>query len=68
MFTADSATATGVSSPILLGSALNGAVATDLAGNPLWYTNNGIYVVTQPEDGGYFWGYIESQFLDVPTR
>jgi arylsulfate sulfotransferase len=56
--------AAGVSSPILLGSSLNGAVAHDLAGNVVWYTDNGIYTVTRPEDGGYFWGLIESELFD----
>jgi len=54
-----------VSDQILLDSSLNGAVATDLAGNPLWYTNNGIYVLTRPEPGGYFWGTIEDPTVDV---
>lgn len=58
----------GVSSPILLGSSLNGAVAHDLQGNVLWYTNNGIYTVTRPEDGGYFWGTIEDGHADVSAQ
>jgi len=57
--------AAGVSSPILLGSSLSGAVAHDLAGNVIWYSDNNIYVVTRPEDGGYFWGTIESQLFDT---
>jgi len=57
-----------VSNPILLGSSLNGAVATDLQGNVVWYSANGIYTVTRAEDGGYFWGTIESQFLDVSQQ
>ena len=58
----------GVSSPILLGSSLNGAVAHDLQGNVVWYTTNGIYTVTRPEDGGYIWGVIESQQFDVSQQ
>src|ERR1700730_8794967 len=57
-----------VSSQILLGSAIGGAVATDLQGNVLWYTNNGIYVLTRPEDGGYFWGTIENPLTDVSQQ
>ncbi|MBZ5674593.1 MAG: aryl-sulfate sulfotransferase [Acidobacteriia bacterium] len=60
--------ATQISSPILLGSSLNGSVAHDLEGNVVWYTNNGIYTVTRAEDGGYFWGVIESQQLDVSQQ
>ena len=60
--------AAGVSSPILLGSSLSGAVAHDLEGNVVWYSNNGIYTVTRAEDGGYFWGTIESQQLDVSQQ
>jgi hypothetical protein len=58
----------GVSNQILLGSSLNGSVAMDLQGNVLWYTANGIYTVTRAEDGGYFWGTIESQFLDTSQQ
>jgi arylsulfate sulfotransferase len=57
-----------VSSPILLGSSLSGAVAHDLEGHVLWYSNNGIYTVTRAEDGGYFWGVIEDQQLDVSQQ
>jgi hypothetical protein len=57
-----------VSNPILLNSSLNGAVATDLQGNMVWYTNNGIYVLTRPEEGGYFWGTIENQFADLSQQ
>ena len=57
--------AAAISSPILLGSSLAGAVAHDLDGNVIWYTDNGIYTVTRPEDGGYFWGTIESQLFDT---
>jgi hypothetical protein len=57
-----------VSNQILLGSSIGGAVATDLQGNVLWYTDNGIYVVTRPEDGGYFWGYIEDPLADVSQQ
>jgi len=57
-----------VSNQILLGSSLNGAAATDLEGNLLWYSNNGIYVVTRPEEGGYFWGTVESQLADVSQQ
>jgi len=60
--------ATQVSSPILLGSSLSGSVAHDLEGNVVWYTNNGIYTVTRAEDGGYFWGVIEDQHLDVSQQ
>jgi len=55
----------GLSNQILLGSSLNGAAATDLQGNTVWYTTNGIYVLTRPEEGGYFWGYIEDQGADA---
>lgn len=57
-----------VSNQILLGSSLNGAVATDLEGKVIWYTTNGIYTVTRAEEGGYFWGTIESQFLDISQQ
>lgn len=57
-----------VSNQILLGSSLNGSVATDLEGNVVWYTNNGIYTVTRAEEGGYFWGTIESHFLDISQQ
>jgi arylsulfate sulfotransferase len=57
-----------VSNQILLGSSLNGAVATDLQGNTVWYTTNGIYVVTRPEEGGYFWGTIGNPRFDVSEQ
>ncbi len=57
-----------VSNQVLLGSSLNGAAATDLQGNLIWYSNNGIYVVTRPENGGFFWGTIESQLADVSQQ
>jgi len=60
--------ATGVSSPILMGSSLSGAVAHDLKGNVIWYTTNGIYTVTRAEDGGYIWGLIESEEFDVSQQ
>jgi len=60
--------AAAVSSPILLGSSLAGAVAHDLEGHVVWYSNNGIYVVTRAEDGGYFWGTIESELFDVSQQ
>jgi len=60
--------AAAVSSPILLGSSLGGAVAHDLEGHVVWYSNNGIYLVTRPEDGGYFWGTIESEQFDVSQQ
>jgi arylsulfate sulfotransferase len=60
--------AAGISSPILLGSSLAGAVAHDLEGNVVWYSNNGIYTVTRPEEGGYFWGTIESEQFDVSQQ
>src|SRR5581483_1583216 len=62
------APAAPVSDPILLGSSLGGAVATDLQGHLMWYSNNGIYVVTRPEEGGYFWGTIENPRADVSQQ
>jgi len=60
--------AVNVSNQILLGSSLSGAVATDLQGNALWYTTNGIYVLTRPEEGGFFWGTIENQGADTSQQ
>ena len=57
-----------VSNPILLGSSLNGAAATDLQGNVVWYTTNGIQLVTRPEEGGYFWGTNENVLLDLSQQ
>ena len=34
-------------------------VATDLAGNQVWYNLNPLSNITRAESGGYFWGYIE---------
>jgi hypothetical protein len=57
-----------VSNQILLGSASSGSAAMDLQGNVLWYANNGIYTLTRPEDGGYFWGYNEIPLADLTQQ
>ena len=57
-----------VSNQILLGSSLSGAVATDLQGNTVWYTTNGINTLTRAEEGGYFWATVGNPQADVSQQ
>jgi arylsulfate sulfotransferase len=50
---------------ILLQSTFTQAtVATDLAGNPVWFYTEPITYVTRPAPGGYFWAVIEAPGKD----
>jgi hypothetical protein len=39
-------------------------VATDLAGNQIWFNPAGLSNITRTDAGGYFWGYIDEPGLD----
>lgn len=54
--------AAGATERVLLAS--NG-FATDLAGNPLWAGVAPVSILTRPETGGFFWGFVEDVNLDV---
>jgi hypothetical protein len=61
--------AINLSNQVLLGSSLNGGVATDLQGNIIWYTDTTDgFLLTRPEEGGYFWGAIENAFADASQQ
>jgi arylsulfate sulfotransferase len=53
--------------PILLHSRGGWPVATDLAGNVVWYYPEAISFLARPEPGGYFLGWYEDQAVD-PSR
>jgi hypothetical protein len=50
--------------PILLHSRGGWPVATDLAGNVVWYYPEAISFVARPAPGGYFLGWFEDQAVD----
>jgi arylsulfate sulfotransferase len=56
---------TPAANPVILHSSLDGTpIATDLAGNLLWFYPNVLSILTRPGPGGLFFGYINDPTAD----